>query len=80
MRVTIRRGIQVAKNCKAVGTKYSRNNRENFGVSCNNKINEDDCMNGKCVWLSIEVYRWKGIAKAMAQSIEGTSETNFGIF
>ena len=32
-------GIHVAKNCQAVGTKYSRNNRENFGISCNNKIN-----------------------------------------
>ena len=35
----IRRGIQVTKNSKAVGTRYSRINRENFGVSCNNKIN-----------------------------------------
>ena len=38
-RKIIRRGIHVAKNCKAVGTKYCRNNRENFEVSCNNKIN-----------------------------------------
>ena len=35
----IRRGIQVTKNNKAVRSKDSRNNRENFGVSCNNKIN-----------------------------------------
>ena len=35
-------------------------------------------MNGKCTWLSIEVYRWNVIAKAMVQSIEGTSESNFG--
>ena len=35
----IRRGIQVTKNSKAVSSKDSRNNRENFGVSCNNKIN-----------------------------------------
>ena len=35
----IRRGIQVANNSKAVTSKDSRNNRENFGVSCNNKIN-----------------------------------------
>ena len=35
----IRRGIQVSKNSIAVGTKYSQNNRENFGVSCNTKIN-----------------------------------------
>ena len=34
----IRSGIHIAKNCKAVGTKYSRNIRENFEVSCNNKI------------------------------------------
>ena len=27
------------KICKAVGTKYYRDNREDFGVSCNNKIN-----------------------------------------
>ena len=41
------RGIHVAKNCKAVGTKCFRNNRENFGVSCNNKINGE--------WL----YQWQ---------------------
>ena len=35
----IRRGIRVTKNRKAVSSKDSRNNRENFGVSCNNKIN-----------------------------------------
>ena len=35
----IHRGIQVTRNCKTVGTRYSRINRENFGVSCNNKIN-----------------------------------------
>ena len=40
----------------------------------------NDCKNGKCTWLSIRVYRWNGIAKAMAQSIEGTSESDFGIF
>ena len=34
-----RRSIQVTKNSKAVSSKDSRNNRENFGVSCNNKIN-----------------------------------------
>ena len=39
MREIIRRGIHVAKNCIAVGTKYSQNIRENFEVSCNNKIN-----------------------------------------
>ena len=33
------RGIQVTKNSKAVSSKDSRNNRENFKVSCNNKIN-----------------------------------------
>ena len=35
----IRRGIQVTKNSKAVSSKDSQNNRENFGVSCNNKSN-----------------------------------------
>ena len=35
----IRRGIQVTKNSKVVSSKDSRNNKENFGVSCNNKIN-----------------------------------------
>ena len=35
----IGRGIQVTKNSKAVSSKDSQNNRENFGVSCNNKIN-----------------------------------------
>ena len=35
----IRRGYSCGKNCKAVGTKYSRINRGNFRVSCNDKIN-----------------------------------------
>ena len=35
----IRRGIQVTRNSEAVSSKDSRNNRENFRVSCNNKIN-----------------------------------------
>ena len=35
----IRKGIQVTKNGKAVSSKDSRNNKGNFGVSCNNKIN-----------------------------------------
>ena len=35
----IRRCIQLTKNSKAVSSKDSRNNRENFGVSCNDKIN-----------------------------------------
>ena len=29
----------MTKNSKVVSSKDSRNNRENFGVSCNNKIN-----------------------------------------
>ena len=37
----IRRGIQVTKNSKAVSSKDSRNNRENYGVSCSNKINRE---------------------------------------
>ena len=32
-------GIHVAKNSKAVSSKDSRSSKENFGVSCNNKIN-----------------------------------------
>ena len=35
----IRRGIQVTKNSKALSSKDSRSSKENFGVSCNNKIN-----------------------------------------
>ena len=34
----IRRGIQVTENNKAVSSKDSRNNKENFEVSRNNKI------------------------------------------
>ena len=37
----IHRGIQVTKNSKAVSSKDSRNNRENYGVSCSNKINRE---------------------------------------
>ena len=39
-RVIFRRGIHVAKNYKAVGTKYSRNNNEYIEVSRNNKSNQ----------------------------------------
>ena len=53
----IRRGIQVTRNSKAVSSKDPRNNRENFGVSCNNKITGEHCMNGEDTWLSIGVYR-----------------------
>ena len=60
----IRRGIQVTKNSKEVSSKDSQNNRENFGVSCNNKINWE-AMNGEYTWLSIGVYLRNGIAKAM---------------
>ena len=35
----IHSGIHVAKNSKAVSSKDSRSNKENFEVSCNNKIN-----------------------------------------
>ena len=34
----ISRGVQVTKNSRVVSSRDSRNNRENFGVSCNNKI------------------------------------------
>ena len=43
----IRRGIQVSKNSIAISSKDSRNNRENFGVSCNNKI----------IWETL--YEWR---------------------
>ena len=35
----IHSGIHVAKNSKVVSLKDSRSNKENFEVSCNNKIN-----------------------------------------
>ena len=35
----IHSGIHVAKNSKAISSKDSRSSKENFGVSCNNKIN-----------------------------------------
>ena len=47
VRGIIRRGIHVVKNCKAVSSKDSRDNREYFGTSCNNKINGE--------WL----YEWQ---------------------
>ena len=36
-------------------------------------------MNGEYTWLSIGVYRWKGIAIVMAQVLGTTSESIFGI-
>ena len=35
----IRRGIQLTKNSRVVSSRDSRSNKENFEVSCNNKIN-----------------------------------------
>ena len=43
----IRRGIQVTMNNKVVSSKDSRNDSENFGVSCNNKI----------IWKTL--YEWR---------------------
>ena len=57
----------MAKNCNAVGTKYSRNNERISRYLIITRSTGNDCMNGKCTWLPIEVYRWMGIAKAMAQ-------------
>ena len=63
----IRRGIQVTKNSKAVSSKDSRNIRENFGLVITRSTGKH-CMNGEYTWLSIRVYRWKGIAKVMNTS------------
>ena len=53
----IRRGIQVTKNSKAVSSKDSRNNRENFGYLVIPRSTGKHCMNGEYTWLSIGVYR-----------------------
>ena len=37
------------RNCKAVSSKDCRNNEEQFRASCNNKIKEIECMNGRCM-------------------------------
>ena len=61
----IRRGIQVTKNSKAVSSKDSRNNRENFGVSCNNKIN----------WETL--YEWRVyVVIHRSLSMEGNCKSN----
>ena len=44
----IHRGIQVTKNSKAIGTKYSWNNRENFGYLVITRTMGNDRKNGKC--------------------------------
>ena len=49
------RCIQVAKNCKAVGSKDSRSIEEQFGASCKNKINGIECNNGRCIQLSTRI-------------------------
>ena len=61
----IRRGIQVTKNSKAVSSKDSRNNRDNFGVSCNNKIN----------WETL--YAWRVyVVIHRSLSMEGNCKSN----
>ena len=60
----IRRGIQVTKNSKAVSSKDSRNNRENFGVSCNNKINWETLSEGRVYVVIHRSLSMKGNCKS----------------
>ena len=76
----IRRGIYVASNCKAVGTKYSRNNKENSRVSCNNKINGEWLYEWQVYVVTHRCSDDRELQKQRAPSLEGTSESNFEIF
>ena len=52
MRGIIRKGMHVAKNCKAVGTKYGTIERV-LRYLVITRSTGNHCMNGKCTWLSI---------------------------
>ena len=61
----IRRGIQVTMNNKVVSSKDSRSNKENFEVSCYNKIN----------WETL--YAWRVyVVIHRSLSMKGTCKSN----
>ena len=65
---SILNGIHVAKNSKAVSSKDSRSSKENFGVSCNNKINWETLYEWRVYVAIHKSLSLKGIAKAMNTS------------
>ena len=64
----IRRGIQVTKNSKAVSSRILGTTEIISGYLVITRSTGKHCMNGEYMRLSIGVYRWKGIAKAMNTS------------
>ena len=64
----IRSGIHIAKNCKAVGQSILETLEKISRYLVITRSTGKHCMNGEYTWLSIGVYRWKGIAKAMNTS------------
>ena len=65
----IRRGIQVTKNSKAVSSMILGTTEIISGYLVITRSTRKHCMNDKCTWSSIGVYRCKGIAKAMGTRV-----------
>ena len=74
MRGIFDRDIHVVKNCKAVSLKDFWNNRENFEVSCNNKINWETLYEWRVYVVIHRSLSMEGIAKAMNTSSRVNSE------
>ena len=64
----IGRSIQVTKNSKAVSSRILGTAEIILGYLVITRSTGKHCMSGEYTWLSIGVYRWKGIAKAMNTS------------
>ena len=59
----------MAKNCKAVSQRIFRTIERISGYLVITRSTGNDCMKDKRTWLSIGVYRWKGIAKEMGTRV-----------
>ena len=69
MRGIIHRGYSLGKNCRAVSSKDFWNNGEQFGASCNNKINGIECRQ-VCSVIHTD-NRGREFAKAVGTSVSG---------
>ena len=76
----IHSGIHVAKNSKAVSSKDSRSNKENFEVSCNNKINWETLYEWRVYVVIHRGLLMEGNCKSDVTKYRGNFESNFGIF
>ena len=65
MREIIRKGISMAKSCKAVGTRILELSKKFLGYQVITGATRNKGKNNKLNQLSIRIYQWSGIAKVV---------------